>query len=381
MTILTEAPSLWPAANDEDASRPRSLQKALGASDTVCERRAAYILAGTEATDPSDKRAAILGTYLHDGLLRAAKRRYGWLIETAVKDHLIRGHIDAVHLDDATAKRLPNRLRPVVPAEVVTVEDVKTKSTFVWDRVVRYGATEAEIRQVYLYAHLLRSVGWQHRWGQMPLARLGPVDVQRIRFRFVNRDNGDEHVQEFAYDEAEAAKARWWVERVTELPEAEKAERSFDGPGLDPICDHCAFRTACWGTPNPPGTPHQTVLIHDDADRAQALREYVSGHELETEGKRRKKRARAMLAASPAGVYEENELSWTGGREVAEEVVDREAMLDRYAELGVEPPQRIEPHWELMERLLQEAGVPVPLKTERRTTTRAIKVRPASRNP
>ncbi|MFE5089480.1 PD-(D/E)XK nuclease family protein [Streptomyces sp. NPDC056638] len=375
--IMESRTSLWPAAHDEDADRPRSRQRQLGASDTVCERRAAYILAGTERTDESDKKTAILGTYAHEGLLGAARRRYGWLVETSVGDDQIRGHIDAVHLDAATAVRLPKRLRPTEPADVVTVEDVKTKSTYVWDRTVRYGATEAELRQVYLYAHLLRTVGWEDRWGQRPLARLGPVDVQRIRFRFVNRDNGEEHVQEFAYDPEEAARARWWVERVTELPGPEDATRSFDGPGLDAICDHCPFRTTCWGLGVSPGAPVQTILIHNDADRAQALADYVAGHEMETKGKALKRKVRKMLDASPAGVYGPNELSWTGGNERTDEVVDRQAMLDRFSVLGVEPPERTEPDWEAMERLLIAAGLAVPMRTERRTTARAIKVSPA----
>ncbi|MFJ4412959.1 hypothetical protein [Streptomyces sp. NPDC088925] len=369
--------SLWPAATAEDDDRPRSRQRSLGASDTTCERRAAYILAGTERTDPSDKRAAILGTYAHEGLLRSARRRYGWLIETKVGDDLIRGHIDAVHLDEQTARRLPKRLRPVEPADVVTVEDVKTKSTYLWDRVVRYGATEAELRQAYLYAYLLRTVGWRDVWGQKPLARLGAVDVRRIRFRFVNRDNGEEHIQTFDYDEVEGARARWWVERVSELDGPDDAERTFNGPGLSYICDNCPFRSACWGTPNPPGAAPQTILIHDDADRARALEEYVRGHALETEGKALKKLARAKMDGSAEGVYGANELVWSGGREVAEEVPDRERMLDTFVELGVEYPERTEPDWRRMEQQLQDAGIPVPMRTERHRTPRRINVKPA----
>ncbi|MFJ7422712.1 PD-(D/E)XK nuclease family protein [Streptomyces uncialis] len=380
-TQTAESPvSLWPAAHDEDADRPRSWQVQLGASDTVCERRAAYVLAGTERTDESDKTAAILGTYAHEGLLSAAKRRYGWLVETKVGDDLVRGSIDAVQLDEATARRLPKRLRPVKPAQMVTVEDIKTKSTHVWDRTVRYGATAAELRQVYLYAYLLSTVGWEDRWGQKPLARLGPVQVRRIRFRFINRDNGAEHIQEFDYDPDEAARARWWVERVTELSSPEEATRTFDGPGLDAICGHCHFRTACWGLGASPGAPVQTVLIHDDADRAQALADYVTGHELETKGKAMKKKVRAMLDASTPGVYGANELKWTGGNEKREETPDREAMLDRFHVLGVEPPERAGPDWEAMERLMVEAGLAVPMRTVVRTTPRAIKVAPVARS-
>ncbi|MFE3992336.1 hypothetical protein ACFXPW_11745 [Streptomyces goshikiensis] len=366
------SPSLWPAAHTQDARRPRSLQRQLGASDTVCERRAAYILSGAERTDTSDKRAAILGTYLHEGLLGSARTEYGWLVETSVADDTIRGHVDAVHLDAPTAARLPKRLRPTTPAQVTTVEDVKTKSTFLWDKVVRYGATAAEIRQVYLYADLLRTVGWVDKYGQKPLARLGPIDVRRIRFRFVNRDNGMEHVQEFDFDKAEATRARWWVQRVMEYESPLEASRSFDGPGLDAICDNCPFRTPCWGEPKTPGAAVQTVLVHDDADREAALSEYVRGHETEAEGKRIKARVRKKLDDSPAGIYGLNQLAWTGGNAVQE--VDREAMIDVFDVLGVPVPEKTGADFERMETVMKEAGVAIPMRTAAKKTPRAIRV-------
>jgi hypothetical protein len=89
MSIATTAPvSVWEAAHETDAARPRSRQTRLGASDTVCQRRAAYILAGTTPTDDADKRTAILGTYIHEGLLAAARTRYRWQVERTVADPL-----------------------------------------------------------------------------------------------------------------------------------------------------------------------------------------------------------------------------------------------------------------------------------------------------
>ncbi|REE61462.1 PD-(D/E)XK nuclease superfamily protein [Streptomyces sp. 3212.3] len=367
------APSLWTAAHDVDARRPRSLQTQLGASDTVCERRAAYILAGTTPTDQSDKRAAILGTYIHEGLLGAARTEYGWLVEAAVANESIRGHVDAVQLDEATAARVPARHRPLVPAEHgVTVEDVKTKSTWLWDKVRRYGPTQAELRQVYLYADLLRTVGFEDRRGQRYLAKLGPLEVARIRFRFVNRDNGEEHIEEFPFDPNEATRARWWVQRVRELNTPEEGRRDFDGPGLDAICDYCPFMTACWGLPERPGGPVQTVLIHDDADRAQALEDYVRGHELETEGKRLKKLARAKIDASPAGVYGANELAWTGGN--PKYVPDVEAMVDLHEIARIVVPML--PDEKRMVSNLKAAGLAVPEKKTSQTTPKTINVKP-----
>ena len=372
--LATATPSLWTAAHEVDARRPRSLQTQLGASDTVCEARAAHIIAGTAPTDTSDKRAAILGTAAHEVLLGAARTEYGWLVERKVGDDMIRGSIDAVQLDEETAARLPKRHRPLVPAEHgVTVEDVKSKSTYKWDSVLRYGATKAELRQVYLYADLLRSVGFRDRIGQRYLARLGPVDVKFIRFRFVNRDNGAEHVQEFPYDPVEATAARWWVRQVLELKSPQEARRDFDGPGLDAICDFCPFRSACWPAAKVPGAAVQTVLIHDDVDRAQALASYVRGHEMETEGQRMKKKARKMLDASPPGVYGANELKWTGGS--AKKADDVQQMVDLHELAGIPVP--MVPDVSKMTRNLTKAGIAVPRRETDAKTAKTIHVIPA----
>ncbi len=191
------------------------------------------------------------------GCWRTARREYNWLVERSVADDLIRGHVDVVQLDAATAARLPKRHRPVEPAEVVTVEDVKTKSARVWDRVLRYGPTAAEMRQVLLVCGAAVHGGVLGHPGQRYLHRLGPIDVQRIRFRFVCRDTGEEHIQEFPFDEWSAFEARWWVERVVEAESVEELRRDHDGPGLSAVCDNCPFVKHCWPGVAP-GRPAQT---------------------------------------------------------------------------------------------------------------------------
>ncbi|MEV0444966.1 PD-(D/E)XK nuclease family protein [Streptomyces spectabilis] len=376
MSVATIAdggsPSIWNAAHDVDARRPRSRQTQLGASDTVCGRRAAYILHRVTPTDSPDKRAAILGTYIHDGLLESARTEYGWLVERSVQDDLIRGHVDVVQLDAATASALPARYRPAMPADVLTVEDVKTKSTYMWDRILRYGATTAELRQVHLYAGALFEAGFENIPGQRYLSRLGPLDIKRLRFRFINRDSGQEHIQEIDFDPQRAAEAQWWVERVREASDPEDMPRDFNGPGLDTICDYCPFRSKCWpGTA--PGVPEQTQLIHDDADRAQALADYVKGHELVSEGDRIKKFARKKLDRSPAGIYGPNKLSWRGGND--EEKDDVEGMVDLHEVAGIPVPMK--PDADRMAKNLKAAGLPVPRRKTGRKTPAVISIAPA----
>lgn len=246
-TITDPSPSIWVAADAIDRARPRSRQRQLGASDTACARRAAYKHHGWEPTDRVISAPAMLGTYIHEGLTTAARREFGWLVEKKVADATVRGSVDIVQLDRVTARKLPRRMRPRVAADANTVEDIKTRTVYRWDETVRYGASAAELRQVMTYARLLNSGGFEDADGQRVLARLGPVPVERIRLRFICRDNGEEHCQEVPYDPDIAEEAVWWLQRVTETEHPEQARRDFLGPGIDAACDYCPFATACWG--------------------------------------------------------------------------------------------------------------------------------------
>ncbi|WP_424216975.1 hypothetical protein ACN20G_33315 (plasmid) [Streptomyces sp. BI20] len=374
---MTDSPSIWDAAHTDDARRPRSRQTALGASDTICQRRAGYILAGAPRDNPhADKRRAILGTYIHTGLLESARREDGWLVEKEVSDGVVRGHIDAVHLDAETAARVPKRHRPRVPADVVTVEDIKTKSLGGWDRVVRFGATAAEMRQVLLYVDLLRRVGFADIPGQRYLHRLGPLNVQAVRFRFICRDTGAEHVQTIPIDEWLLEQARWWVERVHEAGDPEDLRRDHDGPGLSAVCDNCPFVRSCWPEQEP-GTAPQTILVQDDEARAEALAEYVAAHERWRRADAAKKLIRKTLDSAPEGIYGENSLRWTGGKE--KEEVDVQAMVDAFDEADLTVPMT--PDTDRMIALMKAAGLVVPMRPSRKRTTRAISISPAPQAP
>ncbi|MFF9478053.1 hypothetical protein [Streptomyces sp. NPDC014733] len=372
MTITEQPVSLWPAAHAADARRARSQQTKLGASDTVCARRAGYLLHGHTPTDGGEMRKAILGTWLHAGILAAAREEYGWIIERRVEDDTIRGHIDAVQLDSATARRLPARLRPTLPAEETTVEDVKTKSTYQWDNVLRHGASEAEIRQVVLYASLLATEGFADIDGQRQLARIGEVPVGRIRFRFINRDNGDDHIQEMAFTSKRARGARWWVTTILDARTPEDLPRSFPGPGLSAVCDNCPFKTACWG-PAFAGRRPQSILVHDDAERAEVLAEYVEVTEKMKPLNDRQKQLRAMLDGSEPGVYGDNALSWTGGNPT--KVTDVDAMVALYEQAGLTVPMA--PDIAAMGAQLKAAKIPLPVRLDHdRRTSVGINVAP-----
>ncbi|WP_425834223.1 PD-(D/E)XK nuclease family protein [Streptomyces fractus] len=365
MTLTSEQRSdLWEAAHAADARRPRSRQSKIGASDTVCARRAGYLLHGYTPTDTGPKRKAILGTWLHAGLLEAAREEFGWITERRVEDDTIRGHIDAVQLDRDTAARLPKRLRPERAAEVTTVEDVKTKSTYQWDTIRRHGASDAEIRQVYLYADLLRSEGFANIDGQRQLARIGPVPVGRIRFRFLNRDSGDDHVQEMEFNAERARSARGWVAQVRAAATPEQLPRTFPGPGLSAVCDHCPFKTECWGPLAAAARP-QHLLVHDDAERARVLADYVEVTEEMKPLKEKQKFLRAQLDGAEPGVYGDNVLTWSGGNPTKRD--DVEAMAALFRKAGLTVPMA--PDSEAMKAQLKAADIAVPVRYDPDTRT------------
>jgi hypothetical protein len=161
------------------------------------------------------------------------------------------------------------------------------------------------------------------------------------------------------------------VERVRSYDSPDQARRDFDGPGLDPICDHCPFATACWGVAAP-GRSVQSAIVHNDTDRAQALEEYVKGHELESAGKKAKAFARKKLEGSPAGIYGRNELNWTGGKKKKE--TDVQAMVDLHEDADLVVPMI--PDEKAMVATLKKAGLPVPEREGTTTTPLTISIKP-----
>ncbi|MFJ4791724.1 hypothetical protein [Kitasatospora purpeofusca] len=369
-TITGPSPSIWVAADAIDRARPRSRQRQLGASDTACERRAAYKFHGWEPTDHVISPASVLGTYTHEGLTTAARKEFGWLVEKKVADATVRGSIDIVQLDRVTARQLPRRLRPRVPADENTVEDIKTRTVYRWDETIRYGATAPELRQVMTYARLLNSGGFADVDGQRVLARLGPIRVERIRLRYICRDNGEEFVQEIPYDPDIAEEAVWWLQRVTETEHPEQARRDFLGPGIDAACDYCPFATACWGAPAN-GRPVQANLVHDNEDVAKHLADYVAAHRQWSEADKLKRFVRKSVDGTDAGRYGANRLDWSE-EEKKEQRPDLRAMIEIFDTLGAPIPTV--PDEDRMVKALVTAGLAVPMRTVVKRPSRRIGV-------
>ncbi|MGW7237067.1 PD-(D/E)XK nuclease family protein [Streptomyces sp. NPDC054804] len=328
-------PDLWKGAHRDDRARPRSRQRLLGPSSIgLCRRRAAYEVHGTWPTDLADNmHAAILGTWLHEGILRVLREQYGAHTELELTNGVILGHADAYWAPNDPRRRTPG----TQAVDMGVVEDVKTKSTRALDVVVRQGPSQAEWFQVHLYAHLLRTGGLKDHPG-LPTGEPLPVDV--VRLRYVGREYGQVVVHQRPYDEDVTTQALAWAEDVLDSSEPEAMPRDLDGPGLSIICDNCPFRTACWNLDRlADDRAPQTILVEDTAAVTEALRAYADAAEVESAAKKRKAKARKMLDAADAGTYGAFKLSWSGGHPRPPEP-DPEAMIRIIEGLGVDLPMR-----------------------------------------
>ncbi|OIJ87750.1 hypothetical protein BIV25_37960 [Streptomyces sp. MUSC 14] len=327
-------PDLWKAAHRDDRSRPRSRQQLLGPSSIgLCRRRAAYEVHGTWPTDLADNRhAAILGTWLHEGILRVLAKQYGAFTELELTNGTLLGHADAYWAPAGVADHNGS----VNAGELGVVEDVKTKSTRALDVVVRQGPSRHEWFQVDLYAHLLRTGALtEHPY----LAAGEPLPVDVVRLRYVGREYGQVVVHQRPYDKDVTQQALAWAEDVLDSPNPDAMPRDLDGPGLSIICDNCPFRSACWQLDprQVPDRAPQTILAEDAADITAALSAYADAAETESAAKKRKAKARKILDAAEPGTYGDFKLSWSGGNP-RPPVPDPEAMVHIIESLDLEIP-------------------------------------------
>jgi hypothetical protein len=165
----------WPPPSPGSRPAPPAPgRRALGASELgTCRRRTAYRLAGTVETNPGGGMTAALGTWIHKGALDVLRREYGALIEVRLASPLIRGKADALYPDAGV------------------VEDLKTKGRYVYAQTVDTGPRIGELFQVSIYGWLLREGHIADRRRGYPT---GPVPVDTVRLRYLDRDTGASHV-------------------------------------------------------------------------------------------------------------------------------------------------------------------------------------------
>lgn len=325
----TTAPDLLQALLGEafiDAERrhTRSQQREVGISALGgCRAQAAMQHHGVPPTedDTDERRAARLGTWLHQGLLPALRRQMpGSRVELPVVWH-----------PDLDLPPMPGHLDLLWPAGKLLI-DVKTVGSNELHRTRLSGPRPRSILQVHGYADAVMRRGYPHGKG------LRTADVDAIALLYVARDTGEAHVVPMAYDPDVVVAATAWWRNVTQADPATDLAylRDERGPGLSIICDHCLWLRACWG---PEARPENVgpQRLPDDVEPdaiASAAAMYAQAQLTEKEAKQTKEFARALLEGVPAGTYGAWRVTWSKGRSY----LDQKTATELIEGFGAEPP-------------------------------------------
>lgn len=221
-------------------------------------------------------RTATIGTWVHAGLLPVLATLFADAAdELPVTFEGIDGSVDLYSRRDAT------------------LVDVKTCSTYAFERVLQHGVKRDHVRQTHGYAGALRDAG---------------LPVERIAVVHVNRSSAEVHVVELTVDDELIVDLRAWVREAVEDAERLRAGAPLDsvpigeerrGPGHDLTCDSCPFRLSCWGELTPP----QQKLARDEPSVIAALQLYADASARESAAKRDKSFVRDVLAVVEPGTY------------------------------------------------------------------------------
>jgi hypothetical protein len=305
-------------AADDENSLARSLRVSEGdvrvsASDaSACPRQVQYRERPPADFYPSwqDKRAAFIGTLIHDAVERVRKRLYPWRLfeQTVHVDGLGESKYDSY--DPITAE----------------VEDLKTAGDWKWDLVWDGGPPESEWEQVAIYGLSL------HRQG---------LPVRDMKITYVQRAQGkDESYRRPWSEEYALAAVAKLVRMATQIELGVEQPRKYAGPSTSPICArYCFARDYCWNVPeaerNGRSPESWTLLGASPAELevAAVLREYVDGRVAEKAGADQKSAAKAKVDGIAYGEYDGMVYGVTPRR-----VVDQEAYLDRVI-AGAQTPE------------------------------------------
>lgn len=251
------------SADEQSARSQQAVSGFIGPSDMVCRERARNIVVGTPMTDRNASSAAIIGTFIHQGLERARNATHPHLLqEVEVEIELPNGATILGHADE------------VDPVEN-SVTDFKTVGDLAYRR--RMGAEESHIRQVHLYALGLVQAG---------ILQPNPI----VRLCYIDR-SGAENVpfvyQQF-FDEDVIRVADDWVTDVIYAVQHNE-EASKDWPRE--MCRRfCPYYQSC-----------RTDELQGEAllgETAVAARTYLEAHREEAERRKVKEQARERLVGA-----------------------------------------------------------------------------------
>lgn len=259
---------------------------------------------------PSDKRAAFVGSLIHDAAVRVRKPMYPWrLFEQSVEIPGL-GTSQYDMFDPITGK----------------VDDTKTAGSWKWDVVTDYGPPPSEWKQVLMYGLALEHAG--HK-------------VRTVQITYINREKGRDQPFERPYVRAEAeAAVAGLTTLATQIELGIEQPRDEPGPGLSALCSHyCEFRDYCWEVPQAEAaqrSPQSWIRLGPtpaEPDITEALVEYREHQQAESAAKKAKAEARAVLDGIKPDRYGDLKL----GNSPTERA-DQKAYIERIRRWGESDP-------------------------------------------
>lgn len=230
-----------------------------------CRRESAYRIAGVEpdaqyveVMDEDQARAAMVGTWIHDGLLpELAALLAGGEHEKRVELVVPIGPtVDGV----TPLTKVDGSTDCYTRAAGGGVIDLKTVGAYKLGDIDVYGPRERHRTQVRGYAAALVQMGMPVAWTAWVYLDRGDGTVKTV-------------VEPFGEEEYVSVLRR--VQHLVQLAEdPDYAPRDERGPGLSWVCDGCPFLRRCWGENAEPGSS-RAIAVHDDADIAFAGEQVV----------------------------------------------------------------------------------------------------------
>lgn len=286
----------------------------------VCDRQAAYRLAGTDPSDlqlsqDEEARQALIGVWIHAGLLPfLADVLYDAQYEVPVELR--------VRVTDDEEVVVPGTTDLYCAALGGGIIDLKTVGAHLSAAYGHTGARHDHRTQVHGYALAAQQKGLPVAW---------------TAWAYLDRDTGETMwvIEPFGEDEAEAVRERVrHLHRAATTPDG--APRSQRGPGLSVVCDRCPWLRRCWGPDARPGDTG-ALAVHSQDDIAFAARKYIELREQKSAIEKEMEKYGAMVGTPPQGHYGPVVVSY--GRSSQE--LDKKRAADVMRLHGIDPPMKL----------------------------------------
>lgn len=244
--------------------------------------------------DPEDKRAAYIGTLIHDSTLARRRKLYPWRMY---------GDLKGMQLFLPGLDR-PGRYDEFDPI-TGDLYDLKTAGTWRWNLVQDEGADEHWWEQLLLYGLALTLAGYT---------------VTRLCIVVIERAGGKDEVFSKPFDIDEAYKV---LNRLTTLSTAIELgipqPRDRSGPTTDGICRNCFARSHCWQIPQATAagrSPESWIKLGPTPEEkavAAVVEEHVDAKAVQNQAKKIVEETKVLLDGVEPGIYGDFE-GYPGGR-------------------------------------------------------------------